>query len=82
MPAKASPPEPSIEEALERIESLVRDMEEGRLPLEEIINRFEEGAALVKSCQQKLAQAEERIKIILKNSEGPQGLADFDAPEE
>ncbi|MEX1119025.1 MAG: exodeoxyribonuclease VII small subunit [Terrimicrobiaceae bacterium] len=74
--------ESSIEEALERIEVLVQEMEEGQLPLEDIITRFEEGSELVKACQKKLELAEERIKIILRNAAGPSGLADFEESRE
>ncbi len=75
-------PEPSIEQSLERIEILVREMEDGKLPLEDIISRFEEGSELVKACQKKLELAEERIKIILRNSSGPTGLAEFEESRE
>lgn len=76
-----SEPAVSIEKSLERIESLVREIEAGQLPLEEVIVRFEEGAALVKSCQEKLDAAERRIKIIMRDASGAASLADF-APEE
>jgi exodeoxyribonuclease VII small subunit len=72
----------SVEQALERIEALVQEMEEGKLPLEDVIARFEEGSELVKSCQKKLSLAEERIKIILRNAEGPTGLDDFESARE
>jgi exodeoxyribonuclease VII small subunit len=74
--------EPTIEQSLERIEILVREMEEGKLPLEDIISRFEEGSELVKACQKKLELAEERIKIILRSSAGPTGLAEFEESRE
>ena len=79
---KPQPANFSVEQSHERIEALVREMEEGRLPLDEVINRFEEGAALVKQCQEKLAAAGERIQLILRNAGEPSGLADFAASEE
>lgn len=72
----------SVEQALDRMETLVREMEDGRLPIEDVISRFEEGSELVKACQKKLSLAEERIKLILRNAEGPAGMKDFGEVEE
>ncbi len=52
----------TFEEALEKLESIVESMESGELPLEELLARYEEGTRLVKSCQERLATAELRIR--------------------
>jgi len=77
---KANPGEPvSIEQAMERLDKLVEEMESGELPLEKLITRYEEGVKLVRHCQEKLDAAEQRIKIITRDASGPTGLRDFPA---
>jgi exodeoxyribonuclease VII small subunit len=51
----------SFEEALQRLEQIVDRLEEGRLPLDEAIQAFEQGISLVKLCGRKLRQAEKKI---------------------
>ncbi len=67
--------EPAFEDALERLEGLVEDMESGDLPLEETIQKFEEGQQLLQVCGRLLERAELRVKTILRNAdataEGP-----------
>jgi exodeoxyribonuclease VII small subunit len=58
--------EPTFESALERLEHIVEEMEGDRLPLEELLGRYEEGTNLVKVCQQRLSAAEKRIELIHK----------------
>ena len=56
----------SFESALKRLSEVVRHLEEGDLPLEDSLSLFEEGAGLVKVCNELLDSAEQRVKI-LKN---------------
>jgi exodeoxyribonuclease VII small subunit len=75
----AVPAEAGIEESLARIEELVAGMESGKLPLEDMITRFEEGARLVKACREKLDAAEKRVQIIVRETSGGEAsLDDFD----
>ena len=67
---------------MQRITEVVAEMEEGNLPLETLITRYEEGVALVKMCQEKLDAAEKRIQIITRNARGATGVKDFDPEEE
>jgi exodeoxyribonuclease VII small subunit len=67
--AKAS--EPSFEEALERLETIVESMESGDLPLEGLLARYEEGARLSAICQARLADAELKIEQLEKNLPTP-----------
>ena len=69
----------SIEQAMERLDKLVEEMESGELPLEKLIIRYEEGVKLVRHCQEKLDAAEQRIKMITRDASGPTGLRDFPA---
>lgn len=70
--------EPTFESALERLEQIVEEMEGDRLPLEELLGRYEEGTMLVKVCQQRLSAAEKRIELISRNASGETVLEAFD----
>jgi exodeoxyribonuclease VII small subunit len=63
-----------FEEALKKLESIVETMETGDLPLESLLERFEEGTRLVKVCQQKLEEAELKIQQLEKNAAGEPAL--------
>src|SRR5438552_2933905 len=51
----------NFEGAMDRLEKIVEQMESGKLPLEDLIVRYEEGMNLVKICQERLANAEQKI---------------------
>ena len=70
--------EHSFESALERLEHIVEEMEGDRLPLEELLGRYEEGTRLVKVCQERIGAAEKRIELIAKNASGAAELTEFD----
>jgi exodeoxyribonuclease VII small subunit len=59
-----------FEEALERLEQLVEDLESGDLALEESIARFEEGQRLLGICTDLLERAELRVREVLRRSDG------------
>jgi len=59
-----------FEEALKKLEGVVEAMESDDLPLETLLARYEEGAKLVKVCQEKLAEAELKIQQLEKNAAG------------
>ena len=74
--------EPNFEGAMNRLEKIVEQMESGKLPLEDLIVRYEEGMKLVKICQERLASAEQRIEIITRNNAGKPVVKNFEpAPE-
>jgi len=73
---------PTIEQAMERLEKLVGEMESGQLPLDKLIAGYEEGVRLVRLCQEKLDAAEQKIQIITRNAAGPAGLAEFSNGDE
>jgi exodeoxyribonuclease VII small subunit len=58
----------NFEDALARLESIVETMEAGELPLEQLLARYEEGARLVKFCQERLSAAELRIQQLDPNA--------------
>jgi len=77
-PAKKPGPELNFESAMDRLEAIVEQMESGKMLLEELIVRYEEGMKLVKICQERLASAEQRIEIISRNSAGKPIVKDFE----
>ena len=77
--AKASLP---FEDALKKLEGVVEAMESDDLPLETLLARYEEGARLVKICQEKLAEAELKIQQLEKNAAGEMKLKPFETEVE
>src|SRR5438128_11248216 len=75
--AKSAGTELNFEGAMDRLEAIVEQMESGKLPLEDLIVRYEEGMNLVKICQERLASAEQKIEIIARNSAGKPIVKDF-----
>ena len=62
--------EQSFEEALSRLEALVRTLESGEKGLDDSLALFEEGVSLVRFCTERLDSAEQKVKILMKNAEG------------
>jgi exodeoxyribonuclease VII small subunit len=54
----------SFEQALTRLEEVVRDLEDGQLPLEDALAKYEAGIGLLKHCYEKLNAAEEKISLL------------------
>jgi exodeoxyribonuclease VII small subunit len=75
---KPSTAELNFEKAMDRLELIVEQMESGKLPLEELIVRYEEGMGLVKICQERLASAEQKIEMIARDSAGKATVKDFE----
>jgi exodeoxyribonuclease VII small subunit len=73
---------PPFEEALQTLENVVEAMESEDLPLETLLAKYEEGAKLVKICQEKLAEAEVKIQQLEKNAAGEMKLKPFETIEE
>lgn len=55
-----------FEKSLERLETIVEEMEGGSLPLEQMIKHFEEGSKLVTLCSAKLNEVEQKIEKLVK----------------
>lgn len=54
----------SFEQALERLETIVRQMEEGSLSLNDSLVAYKEGAALIVQCRQNLEHVEQQVQIL------------------
>ena len=81
-PMSNKPKEQNFEGAMGRLESIVEQMESGKLPLEDLIQRYEEGIKLVKICQERLASAEHKIEIIVRDNSGKPMVKDFEVNTE
>ena len=62
--------EKSFEQSLKQLEQIIYDLEEGDLPLEKAIKKFEDGIKLSKYCSDKLDETEKRITLLLKEQNG------------
>lgn len=60
----------TFETALQRLEEIVDSMEEGEIPLDELLRKYEEGNELLKVCGKQLRDAELKIDLLKKNGAG------------
>jgi exodeoxyribonuclease VII small subunit len=68
-----------FERAIEELESIVKRLEEGKVPLEESVAIYERGEALKRRCEELLRHAEARVeKITLDASGKPTGTEPLD----
>lgn len=71
----------NFEASLAALEKVVRELERGDLPLEESLKLFEQGVKLSRECQERLNQAERRVEVLLRDTEGRPVLSAFDDEE-
>ena len=83
MPAKKKTKQTvnDFENSMGELESLVEAMESGELTLEESLEHFERGIKQVRSCQKALDEAEQKVRILLDDTEDAR-LNDFDQVEQ
>ncbi|MBU6300755.1 MAG: exodeoxyribonuclease VII small subunit [Verrucomicrobia bacterium] len=67
-----------FEQAFQQLEQLVKNMESDRLPLDQLVEHYERGNRLLKTCQKRIQEAEKRIEQIASGKTG--GLEPFDPP--
>lgn len=72
----------SFEDAMERLDAIVAKLEEDKLPLDEMLARYEEGVTLARFCGEKLEAAEQKVRLIAKKADGSVTLEAFDDGEE
>ena len=79
MPDNADVSKLTFEKAIEELESIVKRLEEGKVPLEESVAIYERGEALKQRCEELLRQAEARVEKITLDAQGkPTGTAPLD----
>lgn len=59
-----------FESAMKRLEEIVKILESGELPLATLLEMYEEGVKLQNFCQEKLDEAERKVEILVRKSEG------------
>ncbi len=53
-----------FEECLRKLDAIVREMESGNVPLEDMISKFEEGSAIASICHRKLDSLKQKIEML------------------
>jgi len=77
------PKSTKFEDALGELEKIVASLEGGEQSLEQSLEQFERGVSLARFCQQSLSDAEQKVKILLNESDGSgEELVDFDSQHE
>ena len=61
---KKSPAPKTFEAAITRLETLTQSMQNSEMPLEEALAAYQEGNELVKYCQTKLAEVEQKLQVL------------------
>ena len=64
----------TFEQSLNDLERIVKQLEEGDMPLEESLKLFEQGVKLSRECRDRLTNAERRIEVLMKDANGNLGL--------
>ncbi|MCQ9206932.1 MAG: exodeoxyribonuclease VII small subunit [Omnitrophica bacterium] len=70
-----------FEQALEKLEDIVNRLEDGSVPLDVSLAKYEEGVKLVRLCQKKLGEAKKKIEILIKTKDGKFKLEPFEERE-
>jgi exodeoxyribonuclease VII small subunit len=79
--ASKKPENMSFEATIEELDLLVEQLESGDIALDEALKKFERGIALARSGQTKLDEAEQRVSILLRNSDDAPLTEFTDLPE-
>lgn len=72
----------SFEEALTKLENIVRELESGRIKLDDAVSAYEKAVALKKLCQEKLAAAALKVEKIEINKDGAMSTTPLENVEE
>ena len=59
-----------FEEMIENLEQIAKELESGKLSLDDSVKKFEEGMKISAECSKILESAEKKISILVKNTEG------------
>jgi exodeoxyribonuclease VII small subunit len=61
---------PDLETSIAEINTLIEQMEQGELTLEQSLERFQRGVSLIKHCQKVLQEAEQKVQILMLDNGG------------
>jgi exodeoxyribonuclease VII small subunit len=69
---------PTYEDALAELERLVQRMEDGQMPLDQMLDSYKRGAELLELCRSRLERVEQQVKLLedgqLRSWDPPQGI--------
>lgn len=71
-----------FEKALAELENQVHRLESGELSLEEALASFEAGIKLTRECQTALAEAEQKVRLLVSKADGTAELQDFESDDD
>ena len=78
MPKRSTDKEPSFEQAIDKLEDLIEQIESGEVGLEEAIAQYEQGQSLIKRCRGILDKAERRIAELTQDADGKPVVTESD----
>jgi exodeoxyribonuclease VII small subunit len=67
----------NFEDSLRKLETIVTQLEDGDLPLEQSLKLFEEGVGLSALCKKQLDEAEGKVEMLIKQRDGSTRLEPF-----
>lgn len=73
--------EKSFEEQMEELESIVKELENGKLNLDDSVEKFEKGIKISKQCNKILQEAEKKITMLVNAKDGEMQEEDFEPKE-
>lgn len=68
----------SFEDSMKRLDEIVEQLEEDKLPLDKMISLYEEGVTLARACGETLEAAEQKVRLIAKKAGGGVTLEEID----
>lgn len=68
----------TFEASLNELEQIVKQLEDGDMPLEESLKLFETGVKLSRECRERLTNAERRIEVLMKEADGSISLNEIE----
>jgi len=72
----------TFEQAYERLEAIVQQLDQGNLALDELEKKFEEGMRLAAYCSQRLEQVEQKVSLLIEKAQGGLERTPYEDQEE
>ena len=77
-----TPKEIEFETALKKLESIVQNLENGELSLEQALKQYEEGVKMADVCTKRLTEAQKRVEVLIKSGAGKFKTESFEEKSE
>jgi len=72
----------SFEQAYQRLDAIVRELDEGELTLDELEKKFEEGMQMAARCSERLEQVEQKVSLLIEKAQGGMDRKSYENSEE